>query len=123
MSRKFDDLIYYKEDIIEEYASKRKALDKKDVADLLRCALLFLEKEAKSTEFSSIEIPNIGFLHKKIVLDNLKSSKKITIQDNLIAESAYIDTTYLPIVMRKDMLEAYYPGLHKQDIQLIQNNK
>lgn len=123
MTRKFDDLIYYKEDIIEQYASKRKFLDKKDVEDLLRCALLFLEKEAKNTELSSIEIPNVGFLHKKIDLSNIKNSKKVTVQDNLIAESAYIETTYLPIAMRRDMLDTYYPGLHKKDIQLIQNSK
>lgn len=121
--RKYSDLIYYKEDIIDEYSIKRKSLDKKDVSDLLRCALLFLEKEAKKTEFSSIEIPNIGFLHKKIQYFKVKGSNRITFQDNLIAESAYLDTTYLPIIMRKDMIETYYPGLNKQELQLIQNNK
>lgn len=124
--RKYNDLIYYKQDVIDEYSEKRKALDKKDVEDLLRCALLFLEKEMKDKkkEFTSFEIPNIGFLHKKLNLDNLKRvSKSIQKEDNFIVECAYIDTTFLPITMRKDILEANYPNLSKQEIQQIQNNK
>jgi hypothetical protein len=122
--KKYNDLIYYKQDIIDEYSNKRKALEKKDVDDLLRCALLFLEKEAKNREISAIEIPNIGFLHKKINLKNIeKISKNVFLEDNLIVGSAYLETTFLPISMRKDMIENYYPGIDKEELQLIQNNK
>ncbi len=124
MDRKYDDLIYYKQDIIDEYAEKRKSLEKKDVEDLLRCALLFLEKEAKKNDFTAFEIPNIGFLHKKLDLTKLeKMTKRISKEDNFVAECAYIDTTFFPIVMRKDMVESYYPGVTKEELQQIQNSK
>ena len=124
--RKYSDLIYYKQDVIDEYAEKRKALDKKDVEDLLRCALLFLEKEMKDKkkEFTSFEIPNIGFLHKKLNLEELKKvSKKIKKEDDFLVECAYINTTFLPITMRQDILESNYPNLNKQEIQQIQNDR
>lgn len=122
--RGFFDLIYYKEDVIDEYSAKRKSLEKKDVEDLLRCALLFLEKEAKKKDFTALEIPNVGFLHKKLELEKQKKiTRRISKEDNFIAECAYIETTFLPIVMRKDMWESYYPGLTKQELQQIQNNK
>lgn len=122
--RKYSDLIYYKQDIIDEYSAKRKSLEKKDVEDLLRCALLFLEKEVKKTDFTAFEVPNIGFLHKKLDPSKLeKMTKRISKEDNFVAECAYIDTTFLPIVMRKDMWESYYPGFTKQELQQTQNMK
>lgn len=124
--RKYNDLIYYKQDVIDAYAEKRKSLDKKDVEDLLRCALLFLDREMKDKkkDFTSFEIPNIGFLHKKLNFDTIKNvNSRITKEDNFIAECAYIDTTFLPITMRKDILENNYPNLSKQEIQQIQNDK
>ncbi len=111
--RKYTDLIYYKDDVVNEYTDKRKSLEKKDVEDLLRCALLFLEKEAKKKGYKAFEIPNIGVLHKKLDLDSVeKVTKRITIEDNFIAQSAYIDTSYLPIVMRRDMIEQNFPGIY-----------
>ncbi len=121
--RKYLDLIYYKQDIVDEYTIKRKALEKKDVEDLLRCALLYLEEESKNKNITSIEVPNIGFLHKKIDFNRFEESKDISFEDNLIAECAYIDTKFLPISMRKDMLYTYYPGMSKNEIQVIQNSK
>ncbi len=122
--RKYDDLIYYKQDLIDEYSAKRKNLESKDVEDLLRCALLFLEKEVKKPNFSSFEIPNIGFLHKKISVDRSKKpTKRVLEVDNIIAECAYLDTTYLPILMREDMVERFYPEHSLEDLQKIQNDK
>src|SRR5690242_6868075 len=110
---KYNDLIYYKEDIINAYADRRKVLEKKDVEDLLRCALLFLEQEFKNPNFTAYEIPNIGILHKKLEFSNLeKMEKKIKKEDNFLVECAYLETTLLkPIVMRKDMVDNYYPGI------------
>ena len=120
----YDDLIYYKQDIIDAYSEKRKSLEKKDVEDLLRCALLFLEKEVKKTDFTAFEVPNIGFLHKKLDLTKRdKITRRVVKEDNLLAECAYIETTFLPIIMRKDMWETYYPSLTKQELQQKQNTK
>lgn len=122
--RTFSDLIYYKQDIINEYAAKRKNISSKEVEDLLRCALLFLEREVKKSSFTSFEVPNVGFLHKKLDYSNLsKMSKVIKKEDNFIVESAYLETTFNPIVMRKDIKDNFYPGLDKEELQQIQNNK
>jgi hypothetical protein len=122
--RTFSDLIYYKQDIIDEYAAKRKNLNSKEVEDLLRCSLLFLEKEVKKDTFTAFAVPNVGFIHKKINFSNLdKLSKTIKREDNAIVESAYLETIAKPIVLRKDMLDIYYPDIDKQELQQIQNNK
>jgi hypothetical protein len=122
--RTFLDLIYYKQDIIDEYAAKRKNLNSKEVEDLLRCSLLFLEKEVKKDTFTAFAVPNVGFIHKKINFSNLdKLSKTIKREDNAIVESAYLETIAKPIVLRKDMLDIYYPDIDKQELQQIQNNK
>ena len=118
----YNDLIYYKQDIINEYSNKRKHLDKKEVDDLLRCALLFLEEQSKRLDISSIEIPNIGFLHKKLDFSTI-TTKDILLEDSKIAECGYLETKFLPICMREDMIKNYYPGLSKKELQLIQNTK
>lgn len=122
--RTYSDLIYYKEDIIKAYADKRKNLSKEEVEDLLRCITLFLEKEFKKPNFTVYEIPNIGFLHKKIDFSKLENMNKNTLkEDNELIESAYLDTTFKPIIVRKDMIENYYSGITKQELQKIQNDK
>jgi hypothetical protein len=122
--KNFKDLIYYKQDIIDEYSDRRKALTKKEIEDLLRCALLFIEKQVKTNSFESFEIPNIGFLHKKLDISKLeKPNKKVQEQDSMFVRCAYLDTTFLPIEMRKDMLGTYYYGVDKKELQKTQNDK
>lgn len=122
--RTYSDLIYYKEDIIKAYSEKRKNLSKEEVEDLLRCLTLFLETEFKKPKFTAYEIPNIGFLHKKVDLSKLEvMNKNILKEDNEFIESLYLDTTFSPIIMRKDMVENYYSEITKQELQAIQNNK
>lgn len=125
MNRKYDDLIYYKQDIIDAYSNKRKALGKNDVEDLLRCALLFLEKEIKKPSFTAFEIPNIGYLHKKLDLSKLKEMRKrVQKEDNFLVECAYLDTTVsTPLTMRREMIDIYYPEIIRQELQQIQNDK
>lgn len=120
----YNDLIYYKQDIIESYSSKRKGLEKRDVEELLDCALLFLEVKAKQSESSSIEIPNIGFLHKKLDFSELeKMTSLIKKEDDTLIKTVYADTKFSPIVTRKLMLEQYYPGIALKELQRTQNDK
>lgn len=120
----YNDLIYYKQDIIEAYSSKRKGLEKRDVEELLDCVLLFLEVKAKDSECSSIEIPNIGFLHKKIDLSKLeKMTSLIKKEDNILVKTVYTETKFSPVITRKLMLEQYYPGVTLQELQKTQNDK
>lgn len=119
----YSDLIYYKQDVVDEYYKKRKNLEKEDIEDLLRCAFLFLEDSVKGNN-TSFEIPNIGFLHKKIDLSKLVNiSSSIKEEDNFLIGCAYLDITFSPLIMRKELVEQYYPDLSLQDIQAIQVNK
>lgn len=121
---KYEDLIYYKQDVIDSYKAKRKGLTKADVEDLLNCAILFLENSAKDASCSSIEIPNIGFLHKKLNFYQLaKGTSSIKDEDNIFIRAAYIDTKFSPLVTRKDVLTQYYPQVTLEELQRIQNDK
>ena len=121
---KYNDLIYYRSDVVDEYSKKRKTLNQEEVEDLLRCIILFLEKSVKKEDFTAYEIPNIGFLHRKLDLSKLdKMTKTIKKEDNFVVESAYLETTYQPIVLRGDILENYYPEIKKQELQELQNDK
>ena len=119
----YRDLIYYKQDIIKEYFSKRKGVKEEEIEDLLRCSLLFLEQSVKNSNTPFI-IPNIGILHKKIDLGKLnKMTSTVEEEDNLLVESAYLNTKFSPIITRKTMLEQYYPEVELSYIQEIQNSK
>lgn len=122
--REGKDLIYYTQDIIDTYSSKRKGISEKDISDLLNCAILFLEKTAKNDKHSSIEIPNIGFLHKKLDFSRLeKISSTIKKEENTFIETAYMDIKFSPIIVRELMLSQYYPGITLKELQKIQNDR
>jgi hypothetical protein len=120
----YKDLIYYKQDVIDSYKEKRKGLSKEDIEDLLNCAVLFLEASAKENKLSAIEIPNIGYLHKKVDFIELNStSTAISNSDRDFVKSAYINTRFSPLVTRKDLLFSYYPNTTLEELQKIQNDK
>jgi hypothetical protein len=120
----YRDLIYYKQDVIDAYKEKRKGLTTADIEDLLNCAILFLEASVKDDKCSSLEIPNIGYLHRKLNFNELgKASGTIKKEDNVFVKAAYLDTKFSPLVTREDVLSQYYPQVTLEELQRIQNDK
>lgn len=58
---RFQEPIYFQEELIKEYASSRKALEERDVKDLLRCLVNFMVKNKKDNY--AYELPKIGFIY------------------------------------------------------------
>lgn len=53
--------IYFQEELVKRYASKRKALVEADVKDLLRCVVEFMVKNRKDNY--AFEIPNLATIY------------------------------------------------------------
>lgn len=78
LDNRFSEPIYFQEEIIREYANNRKALEEKDVKDLLRCLVKFLQQNAK--EHYAFDIPHLGTIYNNSNVFNHKDklySKKM----------------------------------------------
>lgn len=62
--KQFDDIFYLKEDLIREYAAKRKNLSEQEVKDLFNCLLKFIQFQTEHGDEYAIDIPRIGTLYK-----------------------------------------------------------
>lgn len=62
----YNEKMYFRDDLVKEYAAKRKGLEVRDIEDLLNCLVKYLEKDSKREEHYAYFIPNIGMLHKKL---------------------------------------------------------
>lgn len=122
-NRKYNDLIYYKQDVIDAYSDVRKALNKSDIEDLLRCVTLYLEKSAKDDKFDSHIIPNIGILHKKVNKKNIfYPSKDINEDEVNYIKTLYLDLNTTPIILRDDKFNRFFKNMSLEEIQDFQNN-
>lgn len=62
--------IYFQEELINEYAKNRKALEERDVKDLLRCLVNFMIKN-KNDNYA-FKIPKIGMIYNNTDVFNQK---------------------------------------------------
>src|SRR6478609_8897546 len=60
---KYNEKIYFTEDVVKEYARKRKNLKTEEVDDLLRCLIKYLKNDIKYDKEYAYEIPRIGMLY------------------------------------------------------------
>lgn len=61
LDNRFQEPIYFQEELVKIYADSRKALEEKDVKDLLRCLVSYLSKNKKDNY--AYELPKIGFIY------------------------------------------------------------
>lgn len=72
---KYDDLLYLKEDIIREYAAKRKGLSEQEVKDLFNCILKYINHKAEDSDEYAIDLPSIGTIYKQFKKEDIFSAK------------------------------------------------
>ena len=98
MENKETDGILYKEDLIKRYAEGRKALSERDVADLLNCLVMYLKESANNihSPHYAFEIPQIGFLYRKLKRNNLHTAVHLK-YENQIKEIMFTPKT-IPLI-------------------------
>jgi len=83
----YDEPFYDKNDIIEIYANKRKALDKKDVYELFNILINFLKRDSKTQNQYAYRIPRIGVLYKpfeKEMPGKTKDTKNVRLDEMMV---------------------------------------
>lgn len=78
----YDGIFYLKEDIIREYARRRKALSEADVKDLFNCLMKYISHTAEHSQEYAIDLPSIGIIYKQFKTEDPYSHKF----DNMMME-------------------------------------
>lgn len=95
---KYDEPIYFKEDLIKAYTEKRKDISYEEVEDLVNSLISYLKKTCRSQDTYEIDLGSVGILHKKIdynlfeTTDQSKSkvlNTKMMIQEALNSSSIF----------------------------------
>lgn len=107
-NNRFSKPIYFQEDLVKEYAKKRKALNESDVKDLLRCLVKFI---AEDTENYAYSIPHIGQIHTAFEIgDNTDFFYEQKMTDAFFSNKK---------IIKKEILDRH--GRTKQELQDFQN--
>lgn len=118
----------FKDDIIRKYADKRKALEYKDVEDLLNCLVKFMQAK-QNDDVYAFRIPSIGVMYRPIYLEDDKQSDKrfhtervmMMLKDVFFNENFPKERTPSPL-MQESKLEKLYGEITNEELQDFQNN-
>lgn len=116
---KYNDKIYFNEDIINAYADKRKGMKRQEVEDLLRCLIGFLKNDIKYDKQYAYDIPSIGQLYIPFkTVDDMITEKSINTDryDKIVFE--YMLNIHSP-VRRKGK----FRGMTREEIQQKNNEE
>ena len=105
------------EDLIRKYVSKRKTTCESDIKDLLRCLVLYLQKETGDSYAFNIDY--IGVMYRKLEdeEESLKNSRYL----KMLKDSFYNHRRAIPLVTNRSLHEMRFPNKTIQEIQQIQN--
>lgn len=113
-------LIYFNEDIAEEYAKGRKGVTKEEAEDLLRCVVMFLQRHGKKNHEMSYRIPRLGLLHKKMATIEEEMPYVNRLFENAVFTQLIREKDYW-LLQRRDKLDSLHEGKTKQELQQWQN--
>jgi len=110
--KKYDGKIYFKEDLVKEYAASRKNISDKEAADLIRCTLAYLKHCTKDPETYAIYIAGLGYLYK----DFKKEAKGKTLR----TINTKFDLMMLEMMQPKESLLQKKPQINQEKAELQQ---
>lgn len=93
---KYNEPIYFKEDLIKAYAEKRKDISFEEVEDLVNSLISYLKKTCRSQDTYEIDLGYLGILHKKIdynLYEKDDLSKAKTLNTQMMIQEAIRGTT------------------------------
>lgn len=89
---KFNEPIYFKEDLIKVYSDKRKGISYEEVEDLVNSMIVYLKNVCRSNDTYEIDLKSVGVLHKKadytLYKNKLVNSKVEKLNDILMVKEA-----------------------------------
>lgn len=121
----YEDLFYFKTDVIETYADKRKALEREDVADLLKCLVKFIQKDSKTKNAYAYRFPYLGVMYRKLEDEMVgkldKNENKLMYQ--MLTDIWYNETVnkFEHPLLRVNAVDRVYPSKTKDELQEQQN--
>lgn len=123
-----NDFFYNKDDLVKEYASRRKYISEEEVEDLVKCLALYLKRETKNQEKYAFRFPFLGVMYRKLndeIREGLTSRTKNVRFNKIITDIFYnntIDNLHKNPLIEEDMLNRRYRGKTKEELQDFQNN-
>ena len=109
--------INYKEDLIQSYADKRKALSKEDVEDFYRVMMLYLKQKLRSDDVYALEIPYLGILHKKIKEEEVFEYKTARTKKQILNQKMILNAIY-----KENTPPNQKPKYDYKDVEWIKNH-
>jgi hypothetical protein len=105
----YDEPIYFTSDIIDMCEKELKGINKKTIADVLKCIITYIQWQKNTDNVDIFDIPMIGKLYRSIHKMNKFSPEYF----KTMAEMAYLDDNIVKAINSEESIKKMYRKFSK----------